>query len=420
MKALDLCCGAGGLSLGLTRAGFDVLGIDADADALDTHRRHVGPCEQGDLRTYSPPHAFDFVAGGPPCQPFSVAGKGLADEDERYLIPAFLRIARKAHARAVLLENVRGLVTRHPRVFRAVLDLFEAEYHTTWTILNAAHFGVPQSRERLFVIGFRDAADRARFRWPLPSHAPPGELFGEPHRTVRQALNLGAEPYRTGTIGNGGQGERLIDVDRPAPVVGVSRSSNPLDRSAPCVTATEQKSAMRGTQPMHRRRRASERLSEALASLDRPAPTIKANTWHEGTGTRASQRRGGQLAEALGALDRPSPTITAGGTEGGGGAEPIANRRQRVLLAVELEAAGLADRPATTVQADPRLAVAGHHDRQQNGAVRLTPEQCAILQDFPPGWTWTGNKSSQHRQIGNAVPPGLAEAVVRAVRAALG
>ncbi len=325
MKALDLCCGAGGLTLGLQRAGFEVYGFDFDADAIDTHRRHAGPASRVDIKRrlcldaeepapWFPPLA-DVVAGGVPCQPFSAAGLGLGLDDPRYLVPDFLRIAREAGSRAVLLENVRGLVLK-PKAFRAVLDAFEAEWLTTWTVVDAADFGVPQHRDRLFVVGFKDAAARARFRWPQPTHAPPGSLFGAPYRTVREALSLGA-----------------------------------------------------------------------------PRP--------------------------LGMLDRPAPTITAGGTEGGGGAEPIANRRRRTELVAELEAAGLADRPATTVQGDPRLAVAGHHDRQQGGAVRLTPEQCALLQGFPAGWTWTGNKSSQHRQIGNAVPPALAEAVARAVMAAL-
>ena len=384
-EALDLCCGAGGLSLGLMRAGFNVHGVDADEDALATHARHVGPCEQGDLRTWSPPHAFDLVAGGPPCQPFSQAGRGLALDDPRYLVPDFLRIAREASARAVLIENVRGLVQK-PKAFRVVLDAVAAEYLVAWTVLDAADYGVPQHRDRLFIVGFKDPTARARFRWPLATHAPRGDIFGRPpYRTVREALGLGDAAFQTGIVDNGGQGERLIDVDRPSATISVSRSSNPLevlDRPAPCVTATEHKSAMNGTQPMSRRRRASERLSDALATLDRPAPTIKANTWHEGTSERASQRKGGELVAAI-------------------------------------EAAGLADRPATTVQGDPRLAVAGHHDRQQNGAVRLTPEQCALLQGFPAGWTWTGTKSSQHQHIGNAVPPALAEAVGRAVFAAL-
>ena len=310
LSALDLCCGAGGLSRGFQAAGFRVHGVDKDADALDTHARHVGPCEAGDLRTYHPARRSDAVIGGPPCQPFSIAGKGLADADDRYLIPDFLRIAREAHARAILIENVRGLVTRHPRTFRAVLDACEAEYLTTWTVVNASHYGVPQNRERLFIVGFRDAADRARFKWPAPTHAPPGELFGAPHRTVREALDLGPAPHRAGRRegASGWQGQRLLDVDAPAFTVGTRNNADLLDRPAPVIKGRKQ--------PMKRRRRASERLSEV---------------------------------------------------------------RER----------------------------------------RLSAEECAILQGFPPGWTWTGTIESQHRQIGNAVPPALAEAMARAIRAAL-
>lgn len=385
--ALDICAGAGGLSLGFQRAGWTVQGLEFDEAAADTHRRHVGPCEIADVRTYHPSRSYRAAVGGVPCQPFSAAGQGLALDDPRYLVPDFLRIAREASAEVVMLENVRGLVTRHPRAFRVVLDAFEAEYLTTWTILNAAHYGVPQSRERLFVVGFKSPDARARFRWPAPTHAPPGELFGQPHRTVREALELGRGAFRTGRKEGtaGWQGVRMLDVDAPGFTIGTKGNADLLDRPAPCVTATEQKSAMSGKQPMSRRRRASERLSEAL-----------------------------------GALDQPAPCISAGGTESGGGAEPIANMKARQELHEALEAAGLADRPATTVQGDPRIAVAGHHDRQQNGAVRLTPRQCALLQGFPGDWTWTGNKSQQHRAIGNAVPPALAEAMGRALSAALG
>ncbi len=383
--ALDLCAGAGGLSLGLQRAGFDVRGIELDPDAIETHRRHVGPCEAADLRTYHPTERRDLTAGGVPCQPFSAAGLGLGLDDPRYLVPDFLRIAREADSRAVMLENVRGLV-RRPRDLRAVLDLFEAEWLTTWTVLDAADYGVPQHRDRLFVVGFKDPAARARFRWPLPSHAPPGDLLGRPpYRTVREALSLPARPFDAARSegASGWQGMRLLDVDAPGFAIGTRNNADLLDRPAPCVTATEQKSAMSGAQPMKRRRRASERLSEALGSLDRPSPVIL---------TRVDTGRD---------AGRPS-------------------RRPLAELQHELEAAGLADRPAPSSQGDPRLAIAGHHDRQLNGAVRLTPEQCALLQGFPAGWTWAGNKSSQHRQIGNAVPPALAEAMGRAVKALYG
>lgn len=353
IPALDICAGAGGFSLGLQRAGFQVFGLELDPDACDTHRRHVGPCKRVDVRTYHPRARFALVAGGVPCQPFSMAGERLGVEDPRYLVPDFLRIAREAHAEAVVIENVRGLV-HDARSFRIVLDAVEAEWLTTWTVLDAADYGVPQHRDRVFIVGFRDAGARAAFRWPMPTHAPPGTMFGAPYVTVRQALALPS-----------------------------TLSFSPLDQPAPCVTATEHKSAMNGTQPMKRRRRASERLSDALGALDQPAPTVRANAYHEA----------------------PDPVR--------------ASRRPMANVAAALEEAGLADRPATTVQADPRVAVAGHHDRQQNGAVRLTPEQCALLQGFPAGWQWTGNKGSQHRQIGNAVPPALAEAVGRSILNAL-
>jgi DNA (cytosine-5)-methyltransferase 1 len=383
-RALDICAGAGGLSRGLQLAGFDAYGLELDPDACDTHRRHVGPCKRADVTTYHPRVRFPLVAGGIPCQPFSMAGEREGLDDPRYLLPAFLRVAREAHAEAVMIENVRGLV-QMPRAFRVVLDAVEAEYHTTWTVLDAADYGVPQHRDRLFIVGFRDPAARARFRWPMPTHAPPGSLFGLPYVTVRQALSLPPVPHRRG-LKDGAkpgspQGMRFLDVDAPSFAVG-GHSFDLLDCPSPCVTASEQKSAMNGTQPMSRRRRASESLSDALGTLDRPAPTVK---------TRVDEGR-----------DRHRPS-----------------RRPMAELQASIEEAGLADRPATTVQADPRLAVAGHHDRQQNGAVRLTPEQCAILQGFPAGWQWTGNKGSQHRQIGNAVPPALAEAVGRSVYDAL-
>jgi DNA (cytosine-5)-methyltransferase 1 len=73
LDALDVCAGAGGLSLGLHRAGFDVLGVEVDADACETHRANVGPCEEASIVDWHPPRSFALVAGGVPCQGFSVA-----------------------------------------------------------------------------------------------------------------------------------------------------------------------------------------------------------------------------------------------------------------------------------------------------------------------------------------------------------
>ena len=83
MRAIDVCAGAGGLSLGLQLAGFDVLGVERDGPAVEVHRRHVGPCELADVETWHPSEPADLVAGGPPCQPYSDAGKRLGLYDPR-------------------------------------------------------------------------------------------------------------------------------------------------------------------------------------------------------------------------------------------------------------------------------------------------------------------------------------------------
>lgn len=345
-SAIDLCAGAGGLSLGLQRAGFDVLGVELDAVAAEWHRAHVGPCVTESIATFHPSGPVDLVAGGVPCQSFSAAGlRGGLDDPRGQLFRHLVRVAVEADARAVVLENVVGLLTwGRGAALRAIVSAFEAAgYRTTWTVLDAADFGVPQHRRRLFVVGLREG----RIQWPQPTHGPT-LTARRPWVSVREALGLGGGEYERGRIqgASGWNGQRMLDVDAPGYTVGT-----------------------------------------------RGNPDL---------------------------LSMPAPTITAGGT-GAGGAEPIANRAQRDRLHDAIAEAGLADRPSTAVQAygAGRVARAGHHDRQWNGAVRLTAEQCATLQGFPV-WDWSElTKKDAHRLIGNAVPPALGEAVGRAVREAL-
>lgn len=352
MRAIELCAGAGLASRGFQLAGGDVHGIEIDADAVDTHRRHVGPCDHADVRNWNPVFSADLVGGGVPCTTFSPAGKrgGLNDpRGELYL--EVLRVADEASARAVWLENSAGITTWRDHRGTAA-SFIEAEFqargwHTTSAILCAADFGVTQERYRWILVGFRDAETLRAFHWPEPTHCEHNNLFGLPRwTTVRQALGLGdGDCARAELARDLGQGSRPVDIDRPSSTVTVSRAPNPLDR--------------------------------------------------------------------------PSPTISAGGTGSGGGAEPIANKDIRDDLLGALAHAGVLDRPGTTVACDPRLPPAGHHERQQKGAVRLTAEQCAILQDVEPGWTFTGNKSSQHRQIGNGFPRRFAQAIATSILAAL-
>lgn len=247
-RYVEVCAGAGGWGLGLHAAGWTGTGIELDADASETHRRHVGPCLTADITVASAPHPADLVCGGVPCQSFSTAGKRAGLNDDRgQLFRALLRLAGEAGARCVALENVRGLVSCG--ALPVILGAFRAEgFEPVHALINACDYGVPQNRVRLFIAGFRDAADLARFQWPRPTHGAPGNLFGLPAwRTVREALRLPA----------GDDGTRL-------------------DRPSPCLTASEGKSALAfGSQgALTSPRRAGDRLNPLLARLDRPSPTI--------------------------------------------------------------------------------------------------------------------------------------------------
>lgn len=353
LRYVEVCAGAGGWGLGLHRAGWVGTGIELDPVVAETHRANVGPCLTADIITASAPHDADAVLGGVPCQSFSLAGaRGGLDDPRGQLFNHLLRIADEAGARVCAMENVRGLV--HLGALPVILAAFRAHgFEPVHALLNAADYGVPQNRVRLFVVGFRRAEDLARFRWPAPTHGAPGNLFGlPPWRTVREALGLG------------GRDDAHIDRD-----------------------------------------------------LDAPSPTITVGGG-DGRSVIASQPARRRFDQALSRLDRPAPTIGAGGGDTGG-AEPLANAATRERLLAELTAAGLIDRPATTMDASGSASAAGHHTSNKVGAVRLTARDCARLQSFPDDFAFGGTVTEQFRQVGNAVPPLLGEAVARAIGAAL-
>lgn len=330
-RYVEVCAGAGGWGIGLHAAGWTGTGIELDSDASETHRRNVGPCLTADITTAPTPHPADFVCGGVPCQSFSTAGKrgGLGD-DRGQLFRALLRHAVEAGARAVALENVRGLISCG--ALPVILNAFRASgFEPVHALLNACDYGVPQNRVRLFVAGFRGASDLARFRWPQPTHGAPGNLFGlPPWRTVREALMLEGVREK-GLLPHGNpsspMGMRRIDTESPAPTVrgssGQDLIGSRLDRPSPCLTASEGKSALAfGSQGAKTgARRADDRLNPLLASVE-----------------------------------------------------------------------------------DGR---------------RITVRDAAQLQGFPDAMDFVGDKESQFRQVGNAVPPLLGGAVARAVWTAL-
>ena len=182
MRVVDLFCGAGGLSLGFKRAGWEVVAaFDDDPSAVRVYHRLVGPeAEVADVRCLSAadlPEA-DAVVGGPPCQPYSLAGKRLRSADPRDGLPDFARLVQEARPRMFLLENV-PLLASAPEMEHFAESVRNAGYAVDWRILNAADYGVPQTRRRLFVVGLRGARQVPASAWPLPTHSRHPGLFTE-------------------------------------------------------------------------------------------------------------------------------------------------------------------------------------------------------------------------------------------------
>lgn len=178
LRSVEICAGGGGQALGLEQAGFEhqaVIEIDPHAVNTLLTNRPGWKISQADIRDV-PGRQFediDLLAGGPPCQPFSVGGKQLGEADERDLFPEALRLAREIQPRAIMLENVAGLAQARFAGYRQymVFALHSMGYATWWQTERAEWHGVPQIRPRMVLIALR-APWAARFHWPTYHTAP--------------------------------------------------------------------------------------------------------------------------------------------------------------------------------------------------------------------------------------------------------
>lgn len=157
-EAIDLFAGCGGLSLGFEAAGIKTCGYEMLADCCETYSTNLGGtcfCEKLDIKSVFPP--VDIVIGGPPCQPFSVSGKQLGEADERNGFPIFILTIKQLHPKMFLFENVRGVLYKNRSYFNFVIkQLNELGYKTSYMLVNAADYDVPQNRERVFCVGTLD------------------------------------------------------------------------------------------------------------------------------------------------------------------------------------------------------------------------------------------------------------------------
>lgn len=224
VRTLSLFSGGGGLDIGFHDAGFQIV------EMVEIEKRYIQTLEKNssgggllassrplctDVRDYVPCESLDvdFIVGGPPCQTFSAAGRRAAgvlgtDDPRGTLFQEYVRILDSLKPRGFLYENVYGIVgAQKGRAWREILEAFgEAGYRVHFRILDSADYGVPQHRERLFIVGLRDG----EFLFPRPTHGEDA-LGIEPHCSALEAIK-GVNPSQIGFSLGGEFGHLLADI----------------------------------------------------------------------------------------------------------------------------------------------------------------------------------------------------------------
>jgi DNA (cytosine-5)-methyltransferase 1 len=324
--AIDIFSGAGGLSTGLHMAGWNVVAaLEIEENAAETYKKNFPSTNvmntdvsKVDFKQFQ---GIDLLAGGPPCQPFSVAGKQQAAADSRDMVPQFIRAVKEAKPKAFLMENVRGLVTAKHRTYAmsALHQLEQLGYSVYWTVLDAASYGTPQHRERVMFVGL---PKNTFFNFPRPIHGSSSPL---PYITVQQALTN-------------------VPQDMPNNAI-VTYAKKPVLRLSPW-----------------------------------------AGLYVNGQGRP---------------LNMNAPSLTIPASAGG--------NRTHIL-----------DSEGTLLEYHRYLMNGGKpRSGTVEGVRRLTVRESARLQSFPDSYIFTGTKSRQYNQVGNAVPPLLAKAIGSAIQKAL-
>ena len=370
---VDLFAGAGGMSLGFEQAGFNIIAaVEVDPVHAAVHEynfpntavlaRSVADVTGDDIRkeAWLGHEPVDCVFGGAPCQGFSMIGKRALDDPRNMLVGEFVRLVDELDARSFVFENVKGLtVGRHRAFVDELIDAFEKKgfnVHLPYQVLNAANYGVPQSRERFFLIGSRKGEK-------LPEYPKPVTAYGKirdglpPAPTSKEALGDLPDPEATGDL--------HVDVLTGARL----RTPSSYARK------------LRGLD------NAADDFSEPRVSNTRGL-TSSATTRH----TDISRRRFSETEQ--------------------GKVEPISRffKLHPDGQSNTLRAGTDGSRGAFT---SPRPI---HYEHNRCVTVR----EMARLHGFPDWFRFHVTKWNGARQIGNSVPPPLARAIAAEVRDALG
>lgn len=370
LRVLDLYCGAGGLAFGLeSTGGFKtVAGLDLLPDRVSTFRLNH-PHATGlvaDIRGFplEQLHAVsdgvDVVVGGPPCQGFSSIRpfRTLTEGDKRNsLLEDFVLVVSSLRPRWVVFENVVGILThRRGKVLTSLLEGFEScGYSVTWRVLNASLYGVPQNRERLFVVGNRVGAD---FEWPEPSH----------RNDYKSMAGSRREVIRT---------EALFSQHLPESVTVIEAIGD-----LPAVRSGESEESY-GSLPVNEFQAWARRSAKDL--------TLHSATRHSEHMLEIIKHSGPNISSI------PKKLIRSGFSSSYSRLDP--------------------DAPCTTLTVNFVHPASNRciHPFQDRA---LTPREGARLQSFPDAFEFAGTRAQIVKQIGNAVPPLLARSVGKAILAA--
>ena len=379
--AVDLFAGAGGMTLGFEQAGFDVLAaVEIDPVHCAIHEfnfpfwkifcRSATEISGAEIRRLSAieDRAIDVVFGGPPCQGCSTMGKRALDDPRNDLMRHFLRLVLELQPRYFVMENVRGLtIGAHRQLLQELMQSFDENGYrvvTEYKVLNAAHYGVPQDRQRLFLLGCRSDL-------PLPSYPAP---IARPVRPLHNGEEVGSDlplgPTVTDAIGDLPQIE-VYDELLQQDWLDVELAEG----------ASEYAHLLRG-----------DRRSPTDYSYPRQPPlhslTCSGRTRHS-TATIQRFRR-----TELGTVDRVSRFLKLH-------PDGLCN----TLRAGTPSSRGAFTSPRPIHPVEPRC---------------ITVREAARLHSYPDWFRFHSTKWHGFRQIGNSVPPWLARAVAAQIVLALG
>lgn len=388
LKMIDLFAGAGGLSEGLREAGFKSLYAN---ELVPTYAQTFGVnhpdalVDSSDIRSVDAAEIRDrlnikrgelaLIAGGPPCQGFSINAPKRSSEDRRnHLFREYLRFVEEFQPRAVLIENVPGLVSfEGGATLEAILaSLRNLGYTADVQILYAPLFGVPQTRWRTIVLGLRDGGN-------------PMDAFPEPVHSAPMRVNFTSKFA----------GRNIVAMPRSLELPSHTTVHDALS-DLPALRNGESGEPVKGyrTEPQNDYQRVLRAGSEGVSN-------------HEAARLgKINLERLQHIPAGGNWTDIPFELLPAGMKQ--------ARRSDHTKRYGRVDPDGLASTILT--KCDPHWGAYFHYEQDRAFTVR----EAARIQSFPDTYVFTGSRVDQYEQVGNAVPPLLAAAVGRSVSQALG